>query len=149
MFFLLPSPLNLLYYPDHLYADSPNITINPSNDSILTNRTYTLVCEVTGAPFPDITWYKDGETIDYSNRLYLNLFDGSLHFSQTILQDEGVYQCEAKNEYGTVTSTEAILSITGMDYAVVCFTHYLLWNSVHTKYLLKSVRIHDDLKIRI
>lgn len=91
----------------------PNITINPSNDSILTNRTYTLVCEVTGAPFPDITWYKDGEAIEYSNRLYLNLFDGSLHFSQTILlQDEGVYQCEAKNEYGTVISTEAILSIT-------------------------------------
>ena len=94
------------------------IITHPSNDSIVTNMTYTLKFEVNGAPFPNVTWYRDGEPIAYDNNVYLDLYDASLHFTNTLVTHTGVYYAEIANDYGSTYSDEATLIVTGIDWTV-------------------------------
>lgn len=93
--------------------DAPNVTVSPQNDSILTNRTYTLTCIVTGAPFPTVTWLQDGLPVDYTDQRRLNLYDASLHFTNVLLSDGGEYQCIVENKEGSDNSTIATLIVQG------------------------------------
>lgn len=92
---------------------TPIIETHPQNASILTDRSYTLVCDITGAPFPDVTWLKDDVPITYTDRVHLELYDASLHFTITELEDAGIYQCLVKNKEGSDNSSKAILEIKG------------------------------------
>lgn len=66
-----------------------------------------------GAPFPETTWIKDGVVITLDDRVYLNQFDGSLHWTNTILNDAGTYSCQVINANGTDSSLNATLKVTG------------------------------------
>ncbi len=72
------------------------------------------MCDVDGAPFPEVTWTKDDLAVNYTERVYLDLYNGSLHFADVELEDAGVYQCFASNINGSTESTNATLSITGI-----------------------------------
>lgn len=87
----------------------------PQNDSILTDRTYTISCIVTGSPFPQVVWLKDGTPINYTDNVYLQLFDASLHFANVELEDAGSYQCNVTNERGYDISDEVALIVQGKD----------------------------------
>ena len=100
--------------------DAPTIDVGPSDDHILTDREYSLTCMVEGAPFPEVIWLKDGQELNYTDRVGLRVFDASLHFTSTELEDAGIYQCLVENVNGSASSLNATLSLTGM-YVLKCF----------------------------
>lgn len=95
------------------HLGAPNVTASPQNASILTDETYILTCSVTGSPFPQVTWLKDGVSLNYTTHVYLQLFDASLHFSNIELNDAGVYQCIVENSFVMDSSAVANLIIQG------------------------------------
>lgn len=57
-------------------------------------------------------WTKDGKVFDpniYANRVMTVPDEGSLSFISMTAEDEGVYQCEASNDYGAITSETVVL----------------------------------------
>lgn len=96
-----------------MLVDPPSVVQHPQDADILTDRTFTLVCDVDGAPYPEVTWTKDEEVLDFTERVYLDLYNGSLQFADVRLEDAGVYQCFASNINGSTESSNATLSITG------------------------------------
>ena len=86
---------------------------DPQDSDILTSRTFTLVCAIDGAPFPQVTWTKDGEVLVYTDRVYLDQFNASLQFADVFLEDVGVYQCLASSTNSSVESANATLTVTG------------------------------------
>ena len=109
--------LKILYYTLHYYIVlvAPSVIQSPKNDSILTNRSYHLACIVTGAPFPEVTWIKDGVELNYTSRVFTSLYNASLTLTNVQLTDAGVYQCVIDNDYGTNSSLEATLIVQGND----------------------------------
>ena len=69
-------------------------------------------CNITALPRPEVTWLRDNETVEYSERLQL-LEDGSLYISNVILSDDGVYQCIATNVNGSIKSDYGVLDVSG------------------------------------
>ena len=94
-------------------ADSPTIVSDPEGADILTDRAFSLTCIVDGAPFPDITWLKNGLPVQYSSRVSHQLYNASLDFTVTQLEDAGEYQCVATNLNGTASSVNVTLKLTG------------------------------------
>ena len=111
-----------------LSSAEPSIKTHPNDDSIVTNMSYTLYFEVNGSPFPNVTWYKDGEPITYDSNIYLNRYDASLHFNHTVITHSGAYYAEIQNEYGTIISNQATLIVTGI-IVITCRDNYEFLNS--------------------
>lgn len=93
----------------------PQFTSVPSN--VTAYEMTTLLCSVSGSPTPDITWLKDGVPLDTSDPRFtpspqglgIRGLQGSGGASL-----EGVYHCIASNLAGSVRSTSAVLTRTGM-----------------------------------
>lgn len=96
-----------------ILSDAPSIITDPEEADILTDREFSLTCVVDGAPFPNITWLKNGQPVQYSRRVSHGLYNASLEFTMTQLGDAGVYECVAVNVNGTATSSNATLKLTG------------------------------------
>ncbi|XP_028269954.1 hemicentin-1 isoform X2 [Parambassis ranga] len=78
----------------------------------------TLPCAARGFPLPTVTWRRqDGRQIltrtDGHSRT-MQLENGHLLIRSAWLDDEGLYICEAKNQFGTIKS-EASVSVTGLE----------------------------------
>ncbi len=73
-----------------------------------------IVCEVSGTPQPNITWYKDGKLLPGQQSQILILEEVSL-------EDRGRYHCDAQNydpnkpviELLIATSDDTVLNIKG------------------------------------
>ncbi|GAB6033412.1 Down syndrome cell adhesion molecule-like protein 1 [Chamberlinius hualienensis] len=81
----------------------------------------TLRCAISGTPYPDVTWRVDGVNYPSGDPRYrieqkVNDQDGNvvstLNISNVATKDGGLYECEAKNKLGQVTSS-AILNVYG------------------------------------
>ncbi|XP_056641389.1 protein sidekick isoform X2 [Diorhabda sublineata] len=59
-----------------------------------------LPCDVLGIPKPNITWYKNSEELDLSDKRYEVQEDNSLLIKKLLINDNGMYQCFARNEAG-------------------------------------------------
>ena len=68
---------------------------------------------IDGAPFPDVTWYQNQETINYTERVFLSRYDASLMFATVTNDDDGIYSVLLTNANGSVTSINITLSVTG------------------------------------
>ena len=88
------------------------ILSHPQNISLLTGESVTMDCNITALPRPEVTWLRDNETVEYSERLQL-LEDGSLYISDVILSDDGIYQCIATNVNGSIESDYGVLDVSG------------------------------------
>lgn len=78
-----------------------------------------FVIEVTGEPFPSVTWYFNNTPIEPSPRIQI-IFEESictLLILNTVLEDRGTYLCEARNDSGVTTCTST-LHITRMSFFV-------------------------------
>uniref|UniRef100_A0A1I7TK31 Ig-like domain-containing protein n=1 Tax=Caenorhabditis tropicalis TaxID=1561998 RepID=A0A1I7TK31_9PELO len=65
--------------------------------------TFTLKCAVTGDPFPEIKWYRNGQLVRNGPRTIVETSpDGtcSLTVKESTMSDEGIYRCEAENAHG-------------------------------------------------
>ena len=90
--------------------ERPNIFEHPIDTTAETGGFVAFSCQATGDPLPRFQWRKNGEIyqagIGYdTNRLVLN---------DVILNDAGVYYCEAINSVGAAESNKATLKVVGM-----------------------------------
>ncbi|XP_018646753.1 receptor tyrosine phosphatase type r2a,putative [Schistosoma mansoni] len=69
------------------------------------NSEVELECRATGDPIPEITWFRDSIPIDLANPRYKKLDVGNLRIQNLVEEDEGKYECEAKNDKGTRLSS--------------------------------------------
>ncbi|KAM6944598.1 hemicentin-1 [Lycodopsis pacificus] len=95
-----------------LFSEAPvDITANVGEN-------ITLPCTARGFPQPMVTWRRqDGRQIltrtDGHSRT-MQLESGHLLIQSVWLDDEGLYICEAKNQFGTI-KTEARVGVTGLE----------------------------------
>uniref|UniRef100_A0A8R1DN92 Ig-like domain-containing protein n=1 Tax=Caenorhabditis japonica TaxID=281687 RepID=A0A8R1DN92_CAEJA len=64
---------------------------------------FTLKCAVTGDPFPEIKWYRNGQLVRTGPRNTVETSpDGTctLTVKEATMSDEGIYRCEAENAHG-------------------------------------------------
>ena len=67
-----------------------------------------------------MVWLKNGDPVNYTDRVYVSGYDASLQFSTVVHGDEGVYSVRLANEYDEVTSSNASLLVTGKLKKRVC-----------------------------
>ena len=80
---------------------TPNIiksNMNGSTVSLEQGEQFEFVCEVTGDPLPNITWFKDGYIVNTSNTI--DITDNSLKIKFLRDFDSGDYSCVAENRGG-------------------------------------------------
>ncbi|XP_030000348.1 hemicentin-1 [Sphaeramia orbicularis] len=95
-----------------LFSEAPVDTTANVGENI------TLPCVARGFPQPTVTWRRqDGRQIlprTDSHSRTMQLENGHLQIQSVWLDDEGLYTCEAKNQFGTI-KTEARVSVTGLE----------------------------------
>lgn len=68
---------------------------------------------IDGAPFPEVTWTQDGDIVNYTERVFLTLYDASLMFNTVTNNDAGLYTVSLTNTNGSAVSINITLSVTG------------------------------------
>lgn len=84
--------------------EAPYVLRNLTNQEVNSSSTLSLMCEISGVPFPQITWKKDGHHILPSSGILIGE-DGSLVIERVKKEDEGQYECWATNEKGQAYTT--------------------------------------------
>lgn len=75
----------------------------------------TLRCPVSGNPFPEIKWYRNGREFDcdqwtFEIHRYVDCkLNGDLHFFGTIWTDAGEYTCVAHNKWGSMEASVSLI----------------------------------------
>nr|XP_046206515.1 hemicentin-1-like [Oncorhynchus gorbuscha] len=97
---------------------APLFSETPVDMTVDVGENVTLPCVARGFPLPTVTWrLKDGRAIiseAYSSGGTVQLETGHLLIQDVWLDDEGLYVCEAKNQFGTIR-TEARVSVSGLE----------------------------------
>ena len=74
-----------------------------------------LKCAVVGKPDPNISWFKDQQQVEESDRIKLKVTSDNtciLHILKSDMDDEGTYTCSATNSAGKDT-TSAKVTVNG------------------------------------
>lgn len=95
---------------------APEFTTALKSVSVKAGETAVFECAVSGAPKPEVKWYKDGKEVkpDATHKIE-QLPDGTQKLTVTKATDKdiGEYVCEAISPAGAVT-TAADLDVKGM-----------------------------------
>ncbi|XP_071806322.1 cell adhesion molecule DSCAM-like isoform X2 [Asterias amurensis] len=65
--------------------------------------TVELPCAASGYPIPGYHWIKDGSPVTLDDRLTLK--GGNLLITAVLLEDDGIYECEATSDSGSATAS--------------------------------------------
>ncbi|XP_078379530.1 uncharacterized protein LOC144662562 isoform X2 [Oculina patagonica] len=85
----------------------PKITVAPAREPQLNiGQNYTLKCNASGDPHPNITWTKDGVPVNQ-----FNISGPVLHLVNVKRKDAGSYRCTASNGYGDDATSVSIVGI--------------------------------------
>ncbi|MEE6505501.1 hypothetical protein FKM82_005546 [Ascaphus truei] len=90
----------VVYAPPRILEDGQG-----QNISMMANQPLTLGCEVTGVPFPTVTWSKDGRMLTDTPGLSLLAAGQSLRFHRIRKDNSGSYTCRAVNQAGEAQRT--------------------------------------------
>lgn len=82
--------------------------------NVLTGANVTFYCVGFAEPLPKVMWEKNSEAVKASDRIELNLVQGSakLRITSVMVEDAGTYECIYKNSYGEVRRS-AVLTVDG------------------------------------
>ncbi|XP_019412229.1 PREDICTED: hemicentin-1 isoform X1 [Crocodylus porosus] len=72
-----------------------------TNASVIVNHPVSLFCEVSGTPFPTISWYKDDVQVMESSTLQILRNGKILKLLKAATDDAGQYSCKATNVAGS------------------------------------------------
>lgn len=95
-----------------IFLVRPTVIQNPIN-SILVNISsrFELSCQIDGIPTPNITWWKNNQTI-ISSQFVSNLNGTStLIIDNALVSDTAKYNCRGENIYGIIYTSEAKVTI--------------------------------------
>ncbi|KAM7440132.1 hypothetical protein ABFA07_010626 [Porites harrisoni] len=85
----------------------PRMTVLPARQSRITLGTnFTLTCNASGDPTPNITWTKEGLTA-----AQFNVSGHKLFLVNVKREDVGSYKCTADNGYGTPATSLAVVDV--------------------------------------
>ncbi|KAL1455864.1 hypothetical protein WDU94_000636, partial [Cyamophila willieti] len=90
------------------------VFVEPLRNSVVEEGAkFTFKCKVSGFPTPDISWHKDGLSIENNPDYQTSFLNDvcSLTIDETFAEDSAKFSCVAKNSAG-VAETYAFLSIT-------------------------------------
>ncbi|XP_066157107.1 protein sidekick isoform X3 [Euwallacea fornicatus] len=59
-----------------------------------------LPCDLIGIPKPNVTWYRNSEELDLTDKRYVVEEDNSLLIKKLLITDNAMYQCFARNKAG-------------------------------------------------
>ncbi|XP_013862624.1 hemicentin-1 isoform X1 [Austrofundulus limnaeus] len=97
---------------------APLFLEEPADMTANVGENITLRCVARGLPPPTVTWRRENgreipaRTTSHSKTMHMK--NGQLLIQSAWLQDEGLYICEAKNQFGTIKA-EARVSVTGLE----------------------------------
>lgn len=85
----------------------PVFTVMPSNKTADVSYGVNIECsaETRTGDKAAITWYKDGKVMGPSIRYYKDGVTGYLHILSALVDDTGLYTCEASNAAGKIHAT--------------------------------------------
>lgn len=89
-----------------IVKSAPKITKKQSDMMILIEETGTMTVQVEATPTPEVTWYKDGQLIEESDRIKIvkeNSDTYKLVIKNAKLTDAGSYSIVARNEINQTT----------------------------------------------
>ncbi|XP_027560313.1 hemicentin-1 isoform X2 [Neopelma chrysocephalum] len=96
----------------------PVFTQEPSDESADLGSNLTLPCYVQGYPEPRVSWRRlDGAPLfsrPFTASATSQLRTGALAFHNLWVGDEGIYVCEAENQFGRIQSRPATVTVTGL-----------------------------------
>ncbi|XP_060067440.1 neural cell adhesion molecule 2-like isoform X2 [Ylistrum balloti] len=90
----------------------PVITQSPSRQETITGTSMRMECRATGIPEPKYEWFKIGQTnalVD-GDRFSIDAVVGTFIINEVIIDDKGIYRCEAYNDAGRAMN-EAELNV--------------------------------------
>lgn len=78
--------------------------------------------QVSGLPKPEVCWYRDSQALIPSDtcKFFHDDEEHTLMLLNVLTEDAGTYSCEARNDYGEVTSS-APLTVEGTSAAAVAW----------------------------
>ena len=79
----------------------------PSNKtaSVLYGVTIECSADAKSDDKATITWYKNGKVLSHSSRYYKDVLTGFLHILRVLVDDAGLYTCEARNDAGQINAS--------------------------------------------
>ena len=81
----------------------------------LAGCTAIMRCNATGTPDPDVAWLFDSQTLDRfvpGQRRFVSPSSSELVVTEVSVDDEGYYECRAKNIAGTSTESVRLLVLS-------------------------------------
>lgn len=115
-FFWLTRLFSLLNICIFNNLQEPKIEIDLKDKTIKEGEEVTFLCQMSGNPLPDVSWYREDELI-FTNDIYNISENGrGLHVLKIGLAlegDDGHYEIRGRNSLGTVKSS-AVLRIIGL-----------------------------------
>lgn len=80
---------------------------NFETHSIMPNRPAEIECHFNSNPKSSVTWFKDGQKIDFSDQDLIKIFEDGrlLQFLKVNSKDEGHYMCVIENFVGKTEKT--------------------------------------------
>ena len=99
----------LFMYYTNTILEPPVITAAPEDLTVNEGTTFTLTCNFTGVPIPNITWYKD-DIILSPDPLKLQILTNRITVLSPVVGDEGIYNCVVENAAG-ITNAEATIDV--------------------------------------
>lgn len=82
-----------------LAGSTPKVFMVKNDEKPMSGSNLTLRCQVHGYPVPAITWRKEDVKLNSNNRV-LTKKDGELFIKGLTQSDNGLYSCEASNDFG-------------------------------------------------
>lgn len=89
---------------------SPRFTLKPIDVDAVEGTPVRLQCRVTGAPTPEVRWYRDNEPLIQGDKYHIDVDDGlySLTVTDVTEEDSGHYKVIARNSAGREHATADI-----------------------------------------
>jgi peroxidase len=75
--------------------------MQPENQKVKTGTNIELKCDAVGVPEPSYFWTKDGQTLKFTNRIYLASDNKTLNIDHIKESDAGTFECIAENSLGS------------------------------------------------